>query len=259
MLAGSADGGGGLALAALDIARDAGAMDHPSVVWAQMALSMLNADRLDVGVAEIHLGAVAAGVGRCRRPVYDQFHHILKVRHLATARGAESALAYLRDNPPHGRLRPLIEQALASLHVQLLVRTGAVPEALRLVESRRGPGPAARFDVLLASGDAASAREVLGAWDPPATNLRATVERILRRAAVADKDGHPGVAGTLVADAAERAEVERLLAPFMFAPQALHLLRTAAPARRLRWVRTLLDTPRSPARSTTAGKNWLSN
>lgn len=130
----------GMALAALDTARDVGAMDHPSVVWAQMALSMLNADRLDVGVAEIHLGAVSVGVSRCRRPLYDQFHHILKVRHLAIAQGAEPALAYLRDNAPHGRLRPLIELALTSLHAQLLARTGLCRG--RCVSSNRGARPA---------------------------------------------------------------------------------------------------------------------
>ncbi|MDN5780285.1 MAG: LuxR C-terminal-related transcriptional regulator, partial [Humibacillus sp.] len=230
-----------LALTALDAARGLAAVDHISTTYAHLALAMLTLDRLDLGAAEIHLDMATSCVDRSRRPTLAHFLHLLKVRHLALTGGVHAALERLRDVSLPIVGRPLIEEGLTTLEAQLLARSGSVRQARALLDSVRAPVPAARIDVLVATGHVTQAREVLDQWTPPATNLRACLERDLRRAIVTQQEGNRGLSGMLVADAAVRADTEGLLAPFVEAPVALSLLRTAAPARRLHRARALLD------------------
>lgn len=231
----------GLALTALDAARDVDAMDHIAVTCSHLALAVIKLDRLDVAAAGLHLDAAASCVSRCRRPPYEQLLHVLKVRHLSMTHGAQAALAHLRDVATPGVDRPVTAQCLKTLEARLLIQSGSAQQARALLESVGEPVPAAWIDVLVTRGDITGARDVLDTWDPPVTDLRASLERDLRRAVVTQQEGRPGLAGTQVADAAVRAETEGLLAPFLDAPLALRLLRTSAPARPLNRARALLD------------------
>ncbi|HEY9292216.1 MAG TPA: LuxR C-terminal-related transcriptional regulator [Microlunatus sp.] len=239
-----------LAMTALDTARAANAMDQMAVVCAHLALAMVQLDRLEVGAAGIHLGAAASCVRRCRRPAYEELVQLQQVRHVAVVDGAERALEELRaDTFPVVR-RPVIESWRGTLEAQLLLRSGSLRQARRLLDANRDPAPPGSFDVLIAADDLVGARGVLDKWEPPAGDLRGWLEHDLREAVLTSLEGHTGAAGRQIADAAMRAESEGLFLPFVEAPRALGLLRTAAPVQRLHRARMLLDgTPVTDAHS----------
>ena len=191
--------------------------------------------------ASLSLEAAASCSSRSRRPINGHLLLVQQVRHAALTVGVEAALELLRAAPLRVAPRTIVDRALAACEIQLLIASGHVREARRLVDSVRDPLPAARLDVLLAEGDVPQARRVLEAWEPPTSDVRAVLERDLRAAVIAKQEERPGTAGTLVAEAATRADAEGLLGSFLDAPLALSLLRTAAPVRRLRRVRALVD------------------
>ncbi|UYM03548.1 LuxR C-terminal-related transcriptional regulator [Solicola gregarius] len=231
----------GCALAAVDTAREVGAMDHVAVAMAQLALGAVALERLNHGLAGVHLDAAARIVAHCHRPIYHHLLQLLKTRHIAAVRGIQPALTHLRDMTFGGPQRLLVTRARLSLEAQLLVRSGAVREAHAVLGAAVNPTPAASFDVLVADGDVPGARRVLEAWQVDADEPRSALAWSLREAVLMQCDGHAGLAGTAIADAAVDAEVEGLLAPFLETPRAQNILRTMAPSRPLRRMKHLLD------------------
>ncbi|UPK75677.1 LuxR C-terminal-related transcriptional regulator [Nocardioidaceae bacterium SCSIO 66511] len=232
----------GYAFAAVDLAREVGAMDHVALAMAQLALGAIGVERLNYGLAGVHLDAAAQTIAHCQRPIYHHLLQLLKARHTAAVRGVQPALAQLREVTFRGPQRLIVTRSRVALETQLLVRAGAVREARAVLAAAVEPPPAASFDVLVADGDLAGARRILQLWRVDDGEPRYALAKSLREAVLMQCEGHAGLAGTAIADAAEVAEAEGLLAPFLETPRAQNILRTMAPARQLRRVKELLDT-----------------
>ncbi len=229
------------AFEALETARAAHAMDHISSSFAHLALAATNDDRLDLATAALHLDAAHASISRCRRPLYDALLHLQQVRHAALDDGAEVALTLLRVAPAGRVRRAMIQESLDSIETQLLIRTGAVREALHKARSTSPSAPAARIDALIATSSIPEARRVLDEWVFQASNLRASIEHGVRTAVVTQQEGNAGHASMLLTEVALKADAQGLLGLFLDTPLALGLLRTAVPTRNLPHVRKLLD------------------
>lgn len=240
-LAGDLTAAIGLAERAIGAARDMGTVEHVSTVLAQLAAATVSLDRGLLLDARRHLDAAGSIVLRSRRHTYRQLHHLLDARLVARTDGPGAGLDRLRELDREGPARPIVEQARTATEIGLLLRAGAVREAVALVPRSPAVSAATRIDVHLACDDPIGARSVLDRWRPEEPTLRTRIERRLREATVLASEGHPGPAGVAVADAAVCAEPEQLLGPFLELPSAVGLLRDAAPARRLRRLRALLD------------------
>ncbi len=228
--------------AALQTAQEVSAMDHADTAFAQLTLATVRLDRLDLGRAGIHLAAAADILGRGQHWTEQAFLHLLQAQQLAATDGPRQALEFLRRSPGTGPQRPIISRSRKALEVQLLVRCGATAQARAVLDATPQLTPGAEFDVLFAEGNRAAARAALASWKCDSRDLRAVLQRALRVAAVQHSEGHPGVAGTMIAEAADAAEVEGILTPFLEVPLARTILRSSAPTRPLHRVRELLST-----------------
>ncbi|MGB3686391.1 MAG: LuxR C-terminal-related transcriptional regulator [Ornithinimicrobium sp.] len=247
----------GHANAALQTAQEVGAMEHVDSSYAQLASAIIRLDRMHLGRAGIHLAAAADILQRCHRSTESDFLRILDIRQLAATEGPGQALELLRSSPPSGPRRPIISRSWKALEVQLLVRCDASGQARAVLDATPQLSPGARFDVLFAQGDRAGARAALASWKPDSQDPRSGLQRALRLAALQHSEGHPGVAGTTIAEAAGAAEVEGMLTPFLEVPLARTILRSSAPARPLHRVKELLSTAASDKGRATANEQLV--
>ncbi len=229
-----------LSRAALETAAAFGSTDHISAIPARFALTIVHLDRLEMDDAARHLAAATTGTLRCRRPTNHHVLELLQTRWAAATEGVEAALRCFRSSPAAGALHPLTVAAQLHLHVELLLRSDSVDEAVELLRRSPYPAHAARIDASLATKDVAGARRTLEAWPQSVHDVRSTVERRIRAAFVLLAEGNTGAAGNQIAEAATLAETEALLGPFTDSPRSLSLLRTSAPTRPLRHFRSVL-------------------
>jgi LuxR family maltose regulon positive regulatory protein len=221
-----------LAHGALGTADRFGTIRHEAVTSPHLALALVHLDRLELDAAAHHL-TEAAGQNQRRLSsfVFVDLHHAIEARLLALTEGPKVALAAVRERSSCVVQAPLIADTNRALQAQLRIRTGDVAVA-RALTSEQGNEPmsAARIDVALAVADIAEARRALDTWAPEPGDLRASVARRLREAAVLAAEHQPTLARAAVADAVAVADTEILRSPFLEVPAALNLLRHGPPA-----------------------------
>jgi LuxR family maltose regulon positive regulatory protein len=225
--AGSCTEATSFARGAIGIAERFGSTRHEALTSPNLALALVHLDRLDPLPAAGYL-AEAAILNRRRLSsfVFLDLHRCIEARLFAVTEGPNSALAVLRGPSACAVEAPLLAEANRAFEAQLRLRSGEVAVARALLGGPGdGPASAARVDVALAAPDLEEARRLLEGWAPDRGNVRLSVARLLREAAVLIAEGQPVPAKAKVSEAVAMADIEQLRWPFLEVPAALDLLR----------------------------------
>ncbi len=216
-----------LARGAVGVADRLGTTRHDSITTAHLALALTHLDRLECTVAADHLDA-AAELNRRRLAsfVFLDLHRAIEARLLALTDGPKVALGLLGEPSSWAVEAPVLTDANRAFEAQLRLRSGSIAVARALLAGRHDAATAAaRVDVALALRDPVAAREVVEAWDPGPDDVRSTVARLLRLAAVSLAEGRPTQADTALVEAVAVAETASLRWPFLEVPAVLGVLR----------------------------------
>ncbi len=230
--------------------------NHPATAHAHLAAALAHLDRGEISSAAQRLAESRLRVGRRPASVtYLDLQEMLEARLAAVTRGPAVALELLTSPEAAASRAPALRLARRSLQARLLIATDRVAEARALLDTDPASPrlSAAAIDVALAEGNHEEARRILDGWEASNDDLRATVERSLRRFAVADAEGDSKGAEAALADAVARASADRVWWPFLELPSALRTLRrqghvTALTSDAL-WARAVCLAPRLRAQS----------
>ena len=236
-------------------AAEANRVDHQfGLVYAHFALALVALDRCEPGTVTDHLHQSGIRVHRLGRRSLVAFQQLFRVEQIAAASGAAAALDAL---DPSTRAAPspayVIARSLAQ-EVRFLVATGRLHTARTLIPRNVAPELVAQVvDLELAAGRVDAARSALDGWADGAPDLRSSVERLLRAAAVLAAEGRSAAALASLQEALDLAEPEGLRRPFLEQPAALGLLHQEAQRASRVFVRSIVERARALEGRKTAG------
>ncbi|MEL4318384.1 LuxR C-terminal-related transcriptional regulator [Leifsonia sp. YIM 134122] len=210
-----------LAVQALDVAAVTGLVLHPISADAHLALAMVAVDRglEDASAAHLQAGELRA-----------EANHRTQLAWLALYQRAQLAAGdgRLEQTPdpadrstpgPVSSPAPALRDRLMAIHMNGLRRTGRAAEALHSVGDPIPTTPAICFETIaahLSLGDTTTAAGILDAVAGviASDGLRGEIQLLLLRAWAAEAEDAHDEALEFMAEALDRAEPERLVAPF---------------------------------------------
>ena len=220
-----------LARTAMETARAFGIPHHPATTHAHLAAALAHLDRAEPEPAAMHLAESGRQVRvRVASVTYFDLQRSLETRLTALTDGPAHALAVPGMASSSSSEAPVVRWAEVDFHTHLLIISGALVAA-RTVLDGTGNIPEltpCRIDIALATGELSTARRLLDGWQPAADDRRSVVRRLLRAYLVLEAEGEHRAAASALAEAAARAEDDRLRWPFLEVPTALRALRRQA-------------------------------
>jgi LuxR family maltose regulon positive regulatory protein len=213
---------------AIEEARSFGVVNHQALAHAHLAMALVHLDRVELEPAENSLAESWRHMGgRMASVTYFDLYEALQARLAAAREGPLGALRLLRSPAASGSEAPVLRDGRRALRVRLLVGIGDLAGARAVLDGVRHPTQLApgHIDVALATGDVATARQVLDAWRPSPDDLRALVRRRLREFLVLRAEGDHHAAETSLTEAVAMARADRLKWPFLEVPAALSAAR----------------------------------
>lgn len=199
---------------------------HHSLAYAHFALALVAIDRRAQAAMIYHLHESELRVERTRRASHAALQAVLRIEQVAAANGATAAVATCDAAIQIAPSPPLVTDLSFEQSVRLLIATGRLAKARNELDRARPSEHLAQvIDLELASGQVAAANAALERWPEDGLDVRTSVERSIRVAAVFDAIRRPSRAEVALQVALELAEPEGLRRPFLEQPTALRLLR----------------------------------
>ncbi|MGA7758572.1 MAG: LuxR C-terminal-related transcriptional regulator [Ilumatobacteraceae bacterium] len=241
-----------LALSSLELARETTPNPRTSTTHAHLALGSVMTGRCsDPTGAHEQFGRALDRAIQSRRARDRELHRLLLASLLANTSTPDDSMTTLQAPLPSGVATPLIRIGGVALEARLWLTLHEPRRAARVLEGIDPMMlPATHIDVLLAVGNGREARRVLDAWQVTEPEVRASVDRLLREALVLQAEGRAAAAERAILEAVGRAAPEQLRSPFVEAPGALPLLRTADRRINEPFVTSLLGSANADARQT---------
>ena len=215
-----------LATRAVELAEHTSLDGHVGLALAHHALAGVALERVDLGRAAEHLSLAQPAAEQSRRAALLSTQRLLGAVRLSLADGPASAAVALDASPPPALSPSVVAGAERTLLVRLRIATGNWLGARDLIAEDPSIGRSARFDLALARSDLDGAEAVLDAWVPEPADHRASLELLIRRAALLAAQGSRGRALTVLADALLHAEPAARRLPFVQVPAAVSLLKS---------------------------------